>query len=137
MNLQEFCDLFNVYAARDKGQDFFDWYSARPEWEEELWMPGDAAPYGRIPPSVECPDLPPKKSLICPKPDPTKLVKDQPLIVWDSGVGMRRYFAKYEDGRVYAYAEGKTSWSSRDVLVSFSSWENWRLPTPEELEDVQ
>ena len=46
---------------------------------------------------------------------------DTPLLVRDgSGAWKRRHFAKYEDGKVYAFVQGKTSFSgSKDCVTSW------------------
>lgn len=51
---------------------------------------------------------------------------DTPLLVRDgSGAWKRRYFAKYENGKIYAFAQGRTSFSgSKDCVTS---WKNAKL----------
>ena len=46
---------------------------------------------------------------------------DTPLLVRDgSGAWKRRYFAKYENGKIYAFAQGRTSFSgSKDCVTSW------------------
>lgn len=49
-----------------------------------------------------------------PKVDWSKVEIDTPILVtnFEDGKGLKRYFAKLEDGKVYAWDNGKTSWSS-------------------------
>ena len=48
--------------------------------------------------------------------DWTKIEVDTPILVRRSATGewYRRYFARYENGEVYAWANGTTSWSAKD-----------------------
>lgn len=68
-----------------------------------------------------------------PEIDWSKVKVDTPILVKDilkSG-WIKRYFAKYENGRVYAWKEGKTSWSAvneQDV----NSWKYAKLAESEE-----
>ena len=54
-----------------------------------------------------------------PEVDWTKVPVDTPILVRNGTdpTWHRRYFAKYEDGMVYTWAEGKTSWSSNGRIV--------------------
>lgn len=49
-----------------------------------------------------------------PEIDWSKVEVDTPILVknLESGKWYKRYFAKYEDGKVYAWGDGRTSWSS-------------------------
>ena len=59
---------------------------------------------------------------------------DTPLLVRDgSGAWKRRYFAKYENGKVYAFAQGRTSFSSGKDCVT--SWKIAKLFKGEGRED--
>ena len=42
--------------------------------------------------------------------DTKVLVRDRPYNEW-----LKRHFAKYEDGKVYVFNDGRTSWSSRGI----------------------
>lgn len=46
--------------------------------------------------------------------DWSKVKVDTPILVKDNefGVWVRAHFAKYENGKVYAWIDGKTSWST-------------------------
>lgn len=50
-----------------------------------------------------------------PQVDWTKVAVDTPILVrgYPNDVWERRYFAKYENGEVYAFTDGRTSWSSK------------------------
>ncbi|MCQ2316352.1 MAG: hypothetical protein MJZ85_06675 [Bacteroidales bacterium] len=58
--------------------------------------------------------------------DWTKVKADSKVIVWNNvGMEHRRYFAKYENGKIYTYLNGATSWSKEsDNLVK---WQYGRL----------
>ena len=53
--------------------------------------------------------------------DTKVLVRDRPNDKW-----VKRYFAKYEDGKVYVFTEGRTSWNNRGIthLEETKLWEN-------------
>ena len=52
---------------------------------------------------------------------------DTPILVGnDNKTWFKRYFAKYEDGKVYAWLNGKTSWSST-CEVSIGHWKYVKL----------
>lgn len=64
--------------------------------------------------------------------DWTKVPVDTPILVRDNeyGIWRRRYFAKYENGKVYTWLGGTTSWSvdSGDV----TNWKFAKLAESEE-----
>ena len=71
-----------------------------------------------------------------PEVDWSKVKVDTPILVKDilKSEWIKRYFAKYENGRVYVWKEGKTSWSAvneHDV----NSWKYAKLAESEEQED--
>ena len=61
------------------------------------------------------------------KTDWSKVPVDTPILVKDSEFGKwrRRYFAEYENGKVFAWADGLTSWSARGT--NRVNWEYARL----------
>ena len=50
--------------------------------------------------------------------DTKVLVRDRPYNEW-----LKRHFAKYENGKVYVFNDGRTSWSSRGI----THWEETKL----------
>lgn len=48
--------------------------------------------------------------------DWTKIEVDTPILVrgFETGKWYRRYFSRYENGKVYAWQDGATSWSVED-----------------------
>ena len=50
--------------------------------------------------------------------DTKVLVRDRPNDEWE-----KRYFAKYVDGKVYVFKEGKTSWNS----IGIEHWQETKL----------
>ena len=50
--------------------------------------------------------------------DTKVLVRDRPNDKWE-----KRYFAKYVDGKVYVFKEGKTSWNS----IGIEHWQETKL----------
>lgn len=68
-----------------------------------------------------------------PEVDWSKVKVDTPILVKDilKSEWMKRYFAKYENGRVYVWEEGKTSWSAvNEHNVNF--WKYAKLAESEE-----
>ena len=53
--------------------------------------------------------------------DAKVLVRDKPYNEW-----LKRHFAKYEDGKVYVFKDGRTSWNSRGITYwkETKLWEN-------------
>lgn len=39
----------------------------------------------------------------------------------------RKYFAKYEDGKIYAWLNGRTSFTSHDSSCSYTEWDQAKL----------
>ena len=66
-----------------------------------------------------------------PKTDWSKVEVDTPILVRDleGEEWLRRYFAKYENGRVYAWGCGGTSWSGDDCATG---WNYAKLAESEE-----
>lgn len=54
--------------------------------------------------------------------DWTKVPVDTPILVRDNrnNEWLKRYFAKYENGKVYAFYDGRTSWSDDDNWKPFN-----------------
>ena len=50
--------------------------------------------------------------------DTKVLVRDRPYNEW-----LKRYFAKYENGKVYVFNDGRTSWNCRGI----THWEETKL----------
>lgn len=68
-----------------------------------------------------------------PEVDWSKVKVDTPILVKDilKSEWIKRYFAKYENGRVYVWKEGKTSWSAvNEHNVNF--WKYAKLAESEE-----
>lgn len=59
--------------------------------------------------------------------DWSKVAVDTPILVRDSekGVWEKKHFAKYENGKVYTWRSGRTSWSS--CTCAMISWEMAKL----------
>ena len=58
---------------------------------------------------------------VAPGVDWTKVAVDTPILVSDDGQGWRhRHFAKYEKGKVYAWNDGRTSFTSDNVMSWWS-----------------
>ena len=66
-----------------------------------------------------------------PETDWSKVEVDTPILVRDfeGSAWFRRHFAKYENGTVYAWDGGDTSWSGEDVMTD---WKYAKLSESEE-----
>lgn len=64
------------------------------------------------------------------KPDHPDFKVDQPLMVRDHNGEKRRLFAFVKDKLLYCWCDGNTKWTSKG---SAAPWDNYRLPTQEEL----
>lgn len=62
--------------------------------------------------------------------DWSKVAVDTPILVRDNSFSEwgKRYFAKYENGGVFAWSNGATSWSGRTC----TAWELAKLPDKEQ-----
>ena len=69
-----------------------------------------------------------------PEVDWSKVKVDTPILVKDilKSEWIKRYFAKYENGRVYAWKEGKTSWTALSNKSYTSYWRYAKLAESEE-----
>ena len=68
--------------------------------------------------------------------DWSKVEVDTPILVrdYESSKWTKRYFAKFEDGEVYAWKDGKTSWSIEDK-IGMLCWKYAKLAESEEWEN--
>ena len=64
-----------------------------------------------------------------PETDWSKVVIDTPILVRQDKTGywLERHFAKYENGNVYAWVDGQTSWSTSHI----TGWKYAKLAEPE------
>ena len=70
-----------------------------------------------------------------PEVDWSKVKVDTPILVSkDTKEWIKRYFAKYENGRVYAWKEGKTSWSAVNEH-NVNSWKYAKLAEKGDIND--
>lgn len=60
--------------------------------------------------------------------DWSKVKVDTPILVWDDGEELKhqRHFAKYENGKVYAWCYGKTSYTANNA-DSLTDWQHAEL----------
>ena len=68
-----------------------------------------------------------------PSVDWSKVAVDTPILVrnGEETAWRKRYFAKYEDGKVYAYCGGATSWSALGVVKDILDWKMAKLAESE------
>lgn len=63
--------------------------------------------------------------------DWSKVVPDTKVIVWENPERkQKRYFAKYQDGHIYAYGYGGTSWSTEPDFIT--CWSHGELAENDE-----
>lgn len=70
-----------------------------------------------------------------PETDWSKVEVDTPILVKniESQAWIVKYFAKNEDGKVWCWSDGRTSYTTKSVC----DWEFAKIPTPEELEQYR
>lgn len=70
--------------------------------------------------------------------DWSKVKVDTPILVrdYEGNKWIKRYFAKFEDGKVYAWQVGATSWTV-DSKYNVNPWKYAKLAESEEQEDEQ
>lgn len=68
-----------------------------------------------------------------PEVDWSKVKVDTPILVKDCerGEWVKRYFARFEDGQIYAWGDGTTSWSANDEC-DVTSWNCAKLAESED-----
>ena len=69
-----------------------------------------------------------------PEIDWSKVEVDTPILVthYEDEEWHRRYFAKYENGIVYAWNNGETSWSTHSMTACMTAWNYAKLAESEE-----
>lgn len=68
-----------------------------------------------------------------PQVDWSKVEVDTPILVRDDGVNWaKRHFAKYENGRVYAWKDSHTSWTTEDM----TEWDYAKLAESERKDNI-
>ena len=69
-----------------------------------------------------------------PKVDWSKVKVDTPILVSESEDGdwYRRYFAKYKNGKVFAWSDGRSSWNETDVRA----WNYAKLAESERKDNI-
>ena len=73
---------------------------------------------------------------VAPPVDWSKVAVDTPILVrgYEEESWKKRHFAKYENGIVYAWSEGSTSWSAR-MSNDITDWKFAKLAESEEKND--
>lgn len=61
--------------------------------------------------------------------DWSKVPVDTKVIVWDGEKKYKRYFAKYENGKIYTFENGMTSWSEEHGWLA--QWKYGRIAEDE------
>ena len=71
--------------------------------------------------------------------DWSKVKVDTPILVrdYEDASWLKRHFAKYENGKVYAWYDGATSWTIENKTEQILSWKYVKLAESEEQEDEQ
>lgn len=69
-----------------------------------------------------------------PEIDWSKVKVDTPILVrnFEDGEWVKRYFAKYENGVVYAWNSGCTSWTTHRMTACMTPWNYAKLAESEE-----
>ena len=109
-------DWVKRYFAKYEDGTVYTWRDGCTSWTEEN---ASAWKYAKLPEDEKKPET-----------DWSKVKVDTPILVRDikDGRWLERYFAKYEDGKVYAWLGENTSYTARDV----AKWKYAKLAESEE-----
>lgn len=107
------------HFAKYENGDVYAWVDGQTSWtgaDEIKWKFAKLAEVGE-----ECEE---------PKVDWSKVEVDTPILVGEGdGDWVKRYFAEYKDGLVYAWCGGSTSWDANNMMMS---WKYAKLAENEE-----
>ena len=107
------------YFAEYKDGKVYTWYNGRTSWNETSMY---AWNYAKLSEDEE-----ERKEL---EVDWSKVNVDTPILVGEGdGEWVKRYFAEYKDGIVYAWCGGSTSWDANNMMMA---WKYAKLAESEE-----
>ena len=112
-------DWLERHFAKYENGDVYAWVDGQTSWtgaDEIKWEYAKLAEVGE-----ECEEA---------KVDWSKVNVDTPILVGEGdGEWVKRYFAEYKDGIVYAWCGGSTSWDANNMMMS---WKYAKLAESEE-----
>lgn len=113
-------DWYRRYFAKYKNGKVFAWSDGRSSWNETDVRAWDYAKLAET--EEECKE---------PEVDWSKVEVNTPILVrdYESQEWEARHFAKYEDGVIYTWDGGSTSWTSRGNVTE---WKHAKLADEEE-----
>ena len=110
---------FKRYFAKYEGGVVYAWKSGRTSWTEDCMVEWKYAKLSE--------DEEERKEF---EVDWSKVKIDTPILVGEGdGDWVKRYFAEYKDGIVYAWCGGSTSWDANNMMMS---WKYAKLAENEE-----
>lgn len=110
---------FKRYFAKYEGGKIYAWKAGRTSWTEDCIVEWNYAKLSE--------DGEERKEL---EVDWSKVNVDTPILVGEGdGEWVKRYFAEYKDGIVYAWCGGSTSWDANNMMMS---WKYAKLAESEE-----
>ena len=110
---------FKRYFAKYEGGVVYAWKSGRTSWTEDCMVEWKYAKLSE--------DEEERKEF---EVDWSKVKIDTPILVGEGdGEWVKRYFAEYKDGIVYAWCGGSTSWDANNMMMA---WKYAKLAESEE-----
>ena len=110
---------FKRYFAKYEGGVVYAWKSGRTSWTEDCMIEWCYAKLAEDEGEPKEPEV-----------DWSKVNVDTPILVGEGdGDWVKRYFAEYKDGVVYAWCGGSTSWDANNMMMS---WKCAKLAENEE-----
>ena len=95
-------EWYKRHFAKYEGGTVYAWYGGRTSWSEPVMNNWN---YAKLAEDQKEPEI-----------DWNKVEVDTPILVkeYEESKWTKRYFAKYEDGVIYAWNNGVTSWTAND-----------------------
>ena len=119
------CDKWSYrYFAKYENGVVYAWHCGCPNWAKDCMVRWEYAKLAKSEDKCE------KTSEEEPEIDWSKVEVDTPILVRQgkNGTWLERHFAKYENGDVYAWVDGQTSWTGADKI----KWKYVKLAENEE-----
>ncbi len=117
------------HFAKYKNGVIYTWDNGQTSWTKTYIT--TAWKYAKLAESEEKCEKPSKEETKEPETDWSKVKVDTPILVrqGEKGKWLRRHFAKYENGLVYAWKDSRTSWTANNMTTA---WQCAKLAEDEE-----
>ena len=125
------CDKWSYrYFAKYENGVVYAWHCGYPNWAKDYMVRWEYAKLAKSEDKCE------KTSEEEPEVDWSKVAVDTPILVrdGDNEEWNKRYFARYENGTIYVWCDGRTSWSAYDNS-DVTDWTYTKLAEQEESDE--